>query len=380
MDSWNSHMPKGMLLKSDGFASNIYDPAGEFTLKQFCAERGIEYADLGLPVRLETFSEYGLAFIERMIPELEDKLVASVDRLPLGFMLRLEDGETVSAKRVILAVGITHFEYVPEELRHLPSGFVSHSFRHHDIGAFQGRNVFVLGGGSSAVDLAGLLHETGAKVQLIARQTSLKFHNRQATDKPRSWWERVRRPQSGLGPGLRSRFFADAPMWFHYLPERTRVESVRTQFGPAGGWFAKEKVVDRIPLHLGYTLKQARVQQDKLHLQIRSTDGAEREVIAEHLIAATGYRVDLERLQFLSPEIRSKIKSLDNTPVLSSNFESTVPGLYFVGIAAANSFGPVMRFAYGAGFAAKRLTHALMKAPARCPHPVPAPGVVTITE
>ena len=62
MDSWRAHMPKGMMLKSDGFASNIYDPESAFTLGQFCAERGIEYADTGIPVSLETFTEYGLAF------------------------------------------------------------------------------------------------------------------------------------------------------------------------------------------------------------------------------------------------------------------------------------------------------------------------------
>src|SRR5271155_3005818 len=66
MDSWISHMPKGMLLKSDGFASNIHDPKGEFTLGQFCAGRGIEYADSGIPVRLETFSCYGIEFRRRM--------------------------------------------------------------------------------------------------------------------------------------------------------------------------------------------------------------------------------------------------------------------------------------------------------------------------
>ncbi|MGA8374757.1 MAG: NAD(P)/FAD-dependent oxidoreductase, partial [Candidatus Sulfotelmatobacter sp.] len=82
MDSWLAHMPKGMMLKSDGFASNIYDPESAFTLRQFCAERGIEYADAGTPVRLETFATYGLAFRDRMVPELEDKLVVSVDRLP----------------------------------------------------------------------------------------------------------------------------------------------------------------------------------------------------------------------------------------------------------------------------------------------------------
>ena len=62
MDSWLAHMPKGMMLKSEGFASDIYDPDADFTLKHFCAERRIEYADTGVPVRLETFSAYGLAF------------------------------------------------------------------------------------------------------------------------------------------------------------------------------------------------------------------------------------------------------------------------------------------------------------------------------
>ncbi len=114
MDSWLNHMPKGMMLKSDGFASDIYDPEKAFTLRQFCAERGIQYADTGVPVQLDTFSTYGLAFRDRMVPELEDKLVANIDRAPGGFALRLEDGETFQARKVVLAVGITHFEHVPE--------------------------------------------------------------------------------------------------------------------------------------------------------------------------------------------------------------------------------------------------------------------------
>ena len=71
--------------------------------------------------------------------------------------------------------------------------------------------------------------------------------------------------------------------------------------------------------------------------------------------------MNLERLRFLSPEIHSKIKAIDNTPVLSPTFESSVRGLYFVGVAAANSFGPVLRFAYGADFAARNLTRTMAK-------------------
>src|SRR5580704_13749590 len=98
MDSWLAHMPKGMFLKSDGFASDIYDPGKAFTLRQFCAERGLRYADSGLPVSLKTFCEYGLAFRDRMLPELEEKLVDWVERSENGFEVRLEDGETFTAR------------------------------------------------------------------------------------------------------------------------------------------------------------------------------------------------------------------------------------------------------------------------------------------
>jgi thioredoxin reductase len=379
MDSWLAHMPKGMMLKSDGFASNIYDPGNAFTLGQFCAERGIEYADAGVPVRLETFSAYGLAFRDRMVPELEEKLVTSVNRLQDGFLLRLEDGETVQARSVVLAVGITHFDSVPESLAHLPAEFLSHSARHHEVEPFRGREVVVIGGGSSALDLAGLLHEAGAHVQLVSRREELKFHS-QPTGKARSLWQQIRHPQSGLGPGMRSRFFANSPMAFHYLPERFRVEAVRRTLGPSGGWFIRDKVIGKVPLHLGCTPRGAKVQNGRVHLSVRTGDGTEREIVTEHIIAATGYKVDMERLGFLNPEIRSKVEALDRTPILSSSFESSMPGLYFVGVAAANSFGPVMRFAFGAGFAARTLTRTLTKSLSREPASVAVPSVVTTTK
>jgi thioredoxin reductase len=375
MDSWLNHMPKGMMLKSDGFASNIYDPDSELTLKQFCAEQGIKYSDAGVPVRLDTFSAYGLAFRDRLLPELEDKLVASLERAPEGFVVRLEDGETVTARRVVLAVGITHFEYVPQNLAKLPSEFVSHSFHHAHPEAFRGRSVVVIGGGASAIDLAAVLKEADADVQLVARQSALKFHST-PTGKPRSKWQQIRHPQSGLGPGLRSRFFSDAPGLFHYLPESLRVEIVDRTLGPSAGWFVKDKM-SRVPCLLGYTPQRAEVQDGKVRLHLRASDGSERDVLAEHVIAATGYKVDLGRLPFLSADIRSKIETVAGSPILSKTFESSVPGIYFAGLAAANSFGPVMRFAFGAGFAARRITETMVKALAHSPAQAPVRSVAT---
>jgi len=372
-------MPKGMMLKSDGFASDLYDPHGVLTLKKFCAEREIPYADTGKPVLLETFCAYGLAFRERMVPELEQTDVAFIERSSQGFIVHLERGDVVEARRVVLAVGITHFEHVPETLAHLPAQYFSHSARHREVDAFCGCSVIVIGAGASALDMAGLMHDAGARVQLISRKPEVKFHG-QPSGKPRSLWQRLRNPSSGLGPGLKSLFFAESPLAFHYLPEHLRLEAVQRALGPSGGYFTKNKVVGKVPLHLGYSPEGAEVREGKVHLMLRSVDGTTKELIADHVVAGTGYKVNLERLSFLSQDIRSSVQKVKGAPVLSSDFESSIPGLYFTGIASASSFGPVMRFAFGAKFTAQRLTKELKKTAVREAASVPAVGLAVDAE
>jgi thioredoxin reductase len=138
--------------------------------------------------------------------------------------------------------------------------------------------------------------------------------------------------------------------------------------------------MNHVPLLLGYTPERAEVHDGKVRLQLRAQDGSEREIEADHVIAATGYKVDLERLTFLSSEIRSKVKTVERAPVLSASLESSVPGLYFVGIAAANTFGPVMRFAFGSDFAARTVAKALAKSFSRQRAPVVVPNALTTTK
>jgi thioredoxin reductase len=361
MDSWLNHMPQGMMLKSDGFASNLSDPSGAFTLKHFCTENGIEYADRHIPVKLDTFSAYGLAFRNRLVSELEELMVVSVRRSLSGFLLQLENGESVHARRVVVAAGISHFQYIPPALASLSSEFVSHSFDHHNPESLRGRSVVIVGSGASAFDLAGLLHRAGVDVRLVARTKSLVFHNKGSASERRSWWQRLRHPDSGLGPGLRSWFFAQWPMIFHYLPQSFRLEAVRTHLGQSGGWFTKPMVLGKVPLLIGQSIERASIQGHKVHLHLRGVDRVTQKVSADHVIAATGYRVNMEKLTFLDPEIRAHLTVVEGSPVLSSSFESSVSGLYFVGLMAANSFGPVMRFACGAPFAARRITRRFEK-------------------
>ena len=115
----------------------------------------------------------------------------------------------------------------------------------------------------------------------------------------------------------------------------------------------------RVPLILGHQVETAAVQGESVRLNLRALDGTQRVLMADHVIAATGYKVDVARLNFLSSALLSKIATVAGTPVLSRNLESSVPGLHFIGIAAANSFGPVMRFACGAGFPARTLAQCI---------------------
>ena len=358
MHTWRMHMPNGMLLKSEGFASSLYDPDSAFTLGRYCQEQGAPYADLGLPVPLETFASYGLEFQKRFVPELEDKLVVAMDRSLSGFDIRLEDGELVTARKVVSAVGISHYQYVPPVLAALSEEFVTHSSRHASFDRFKGRDVTVIGAGASALDVAGLLHVAGACVQLVARKPVVDFHHPPGPI-PRPLLDRIRRPTTGLGPGWRSLFCTRAPLVFHAMPQWFRLEVVRRHLGPAAGWFIKDLVVGHVAFHLGFNVVQADIQNGRVQLQLASSDGAQRTLVTDHVIAGTGYRVDLRRLAFLNPGLLAGIRSVDNTPVLSMNFESSVPGLYFVGTTSANSFGPMARFAYGARFTARRLARHL---------------------
>ncbi len=74
-------------------------------------------------------------------------------------------------------------------------------------------------------------------------------------------------------------------------------------------------------------------------LTLAGPDGAEREHHADFVVAGTGYRVDVERLAFLPVGLRAGIRAVEGSPVLSGNFESSVPGLYFTGVSSASSFG-----------------------------------------
>jgi thioredoxin reductase len=359
MGFWLNHMPKGMRLKSEGFASFLYDPDSTFTLKHYCEREGLAYADLGNPIPLETFTSYGLAFQKNFVPNLENKLVVSLQRSSEGFQMRLEDGEVVLARKVVLAVGLTYYVHVPPILSSLPGEFVSHSSKHNSVDHFKGREVAVAGAGASALDLAALLHQAGALVQLIARGPEIFFHTQRV--KPPTLIDQLRAPITGIGPGWKLFWCTNLPLLFRLTPERFRFLVAEKILGPAPGWFIRDQVVGKVPFNLGVTITEANVQNGRVNLQLTTSSGTTRTLVTDHVIAATGYKIDLRRLTFLDSNIQSGIQSVAHTPILSSNFESSIPGLYFIGVSATHTFGPLLRFAFGARFTSPRLSRHLAK-------------------
>jgi hypothetical protein len=351
MSTWRKRMPAGMFLKSEGFACNIFDPSDCRTLKRFCKENDLAYADYGVPVSLRTFTAYGLAFQNRLVPDVEERTVISLDRRTDWFVLAFHDGEPVAARRVVVAVGTTSFHRMPPSIANLPTNLLSHSSDHHDLSRFKGRDVTVIGGGASALDLAALLHDIGANARLVARRPSLKWNARIVH---RPVWKRWY-PMSGLGGGWRNRFYENAPWLFRYLPVQTRLHILRSWLGPAGAYTVRDCILERVSLLLGHTVQRADFRGDRVYLNLVDQLGDERELPTDHVIAATGYTVDLRTVPFLSQLLLSQIRTIDHAPVLSSAFESSVPGLHFAGLASASAFGPVMRFLVGARYTAHHL-------------------------
>jgi thioredoxin reductase len=331
-------------------------------LKSWCAERGVAYDDNNLPVALSTFLDYSAWFQGRYVPMLEDTQVVSLARNEQGFNLWLDDGEMVRARRVVLAVGITWFKHSPAALAGLPPELASHTYDHHDLSVFGGRKLLVLGAGSSAVDSAVLAGEAGADVTLLARAPTIEYHAMPDPD-DMSWLKAITHPSSGIGPGWRSFMCSSAPRLFRRMPAPLRLRATRRHLGPAPGWFMRGKLTANT--HLGQTIESVQSYGDRVLVTARGDDNRVVQIVADHVLAGTGYRPDLRKLPFLESSLREQIAQIEHTPHLTDHFETSVPGLHVMGPLAAYAFGPLMRFMVGAEYAAPRVAAHLMRAKAR---------------
>ncbi|WP_408057607.1 FAD-dependent oxidoreductase [Streptomyces chiangmaiensis] len=372
MGSWRHAMATGMFLKSTPAASDLSAPEPGGRLADFRRVHGeAELTEL-TPIPCEVFVRYGMWFRKRYVGEVESARAVAVDQAPPpgpGFLVRLDDGQEFPAAAVVVATGLNGLAHIPQELRRLaPEGpgvgaLISHTSHHTDLSPYAGQRVAVVGGGQSALESAALLHESGADVQVLVREPRVLWGMK--PDLVRPWTQRVAKPASPLGTGWVLAAVCKAPGGVRWLPAAARMLLFRRALGPSGGWWLRDRVSGIVPVRTSSRVTRAEAIASCVRLEIDEPGGSET-LAVDHVIAATGYRLDLDALPFLSSTVRGAVACVPGSkaPHLSASFESSVPGLYFTGSLTAPMFGPMMRFVAGTEFAATRIAQHASQAPA----------------
>jgi len=352
MSFWERHMPTGMLLRSPWEGSNLSDPKRRFTLDAY---KVFSDNHLSSPVPLERFVKYGQWFQRQVVPDVDPRKVTHLEKVSRGFQLTLEDGDIWRSRRVVVATGIASFAWRPPEFAKLPRGLVSHTSEHRNLSCFAGKKVMIIGSGQSALESAALLHESGADVEVIVRMHMVRWLWRYAwlhTCKPLA---RLLYAPSDIGPAALSHL-VERPDWYRRFPRCLQDSWAVIAIRPAGAAWLKQRL-DSVPIRTGRSVVSA-VPSNGGAL-VKLDDGSTHPV--EHILLATGYRVDVSRYNFLDIQLLRSIRRVNGFPCLSRGLESSLPGLHFLGAPAAWSFGPLMRFVAGTGFAAQRLARSISR-------------------
>src|SRR5437660_7941426 len=159
--------------------------------------------------------------------------------------------------------------------------------------------------------------------------------------------------RSDVGPAALSQLVS-RPGWFRQLPLAMQQKAAERSIRPAGAaWLIPR--IQGVQITTGSHVVSATLSGNQTSITL--DNGSTRR--ADHVLLGTGYRVDVSRYKFLSPEIVQSLSQVNGYPQLARGFESSIPGLHFVGAPAAWSFGPLMRFVAGTQFVARTLTSSI---------------------
>lgn len=355
MEFWQK-MPSQMYLKSVWTASTFGDPNGAYSLNQY---RRAMKTTKQEPIPLSFFVDYGHWFQQHAVPGVDPTYVQRLSRDAKGFHLDLADGRTVKASKVIVAVGIELFAYVPDFAQGIPETLASHTHYHQDFSRFKGRQTIVLGSGQSGLETAALLHEAGASVELIARGPVI-WIDRRLYHRTRAA-RHIFYPPSDVGPPGLNQLTA-RPLLYRHFSDETRQSLARRAIRPAGADWLRARVEHQVRLTPFTQVQKMTPQGQGIHLTL--DDGTTRE--ADYVFLGTGFKPDVQKLPFIAPALRAEIQGRDGFPLLNEWLESSVPNLHFAGALGGFTFGPICRFVAGSAFSAQQIArHAVNQKAAR---------------
>ncbi len=354
MAFWRRQMPQGMLLRSAWYACNISDPRGDFALNRYQA---VQPNEVPAPVPLNDFIAYADWFQRNLVPGIDTRNVERVELSDKYFRVHLESGNVVTGEHVVIAAGISRFAYRPPLYQNLAAvNRASHTSDHSDLSRFSGQSIAVIGGGQSALESAALLREAGAEVEIIMRAGQVRFLSSEGrVRKKLTPLQRLSRSQTDVGPPWLTHLMS-RPELLRCLPRRLQARLAYRSIRPAGAGWLRPRLKE-VSITCGRNVLSAIPCQGRAALTL---DNSSKRIV-DHVLLATGYKVNVAAYPFLAPELIRSLRLFEGYPELTSGFESSVPGLHFLGAPAAWSFGPLARFVSGTSYSARALTRCIIR-------------------
>jgi FAD-dependent urate hydroxylase len=355
METWRTRMPHDMLLRSDWKETSLSAPGDAGTIDRWAQKSGEEREE---PIPLQKFLRYADWFRRTFAPEGNPSDIVSLEQAPSGYRLTTVTGEEIEAASVVVAVGAIPFAHAPPPFTEAMGDRVTFATELQNYERYRDRRVVVVGGGQGGLESATLAGAAGADVELVIRSQLRWFADREP-HRPRGPLRqrlyRIAYPVVGYGPPLLNRLALHPDLFALFPKPARRLLSERILRAGGSPWL-RSKVEQMVRVSEGVAVVAIESNGAvRLHL----SDSSVRE--ADAVIVAAGFRFSLDRLGFLSPDLRSRIAVEDGWPVLDRWFRSTEKGVLFVGFAAEHRFGPIARFIPGTRFTANRVREALIR-------------------
>jgi cation diffusion facilitator CzcD-associated flavoprotein CzcO len=345
MDFWRSNMPKGMILRSA--CDWHYDPFDKDTFECYLETRNLKPVDVE-PLALDVYLSYVDWFVTQkkieVLPAWIQQLNYVSDASPF-FEAVLQDGETLTARNVVLALGFRYFKNVPEPyLTMFPPGRFSHTCELVDLAPFKGQRTLIIGGRQSAFEWAALLNEQGADT------INLSYRHPTPTFQQSDW--------SWVNPIVDA--IIEDPSWFRRMTDEEKAQ-VNQRLWAEGRlklepWLSARITKDGIKLFPESQVTGCQeLPNGELLVNLNGST-----LTVDQIILATGYKVNVEKVPLLAQgNILAQLETRTGFPVLDEHFQSNLPGLFFTSMCATQDFGPFFAFTAGVRTSAKLIGAAL---------------------
>jgi len=350
MEFWRKHMPKGMYLRS---ACDWHlDAQNEHTIERFLETQGKTSHDVE-PLGLDFYLSYVDWFQQQKKIQPRAVHIQRLDHSSTTnhFVATTVDGDTIHARRVVLAPGFKHFTNIADELKsRLPAGRFLHTCEFTDFSESAGRRYLIIGGRQSAYEWAALLIEAGAAaVHLSHRHASPTFEEAD--------WSWVNTAVDNM---------VENPNWFRNLSQAEK-DAIAQRLWAEGRlklepWLGPRVQNERVHVWPHTEVSSYR-ERENGELAVELTNGET--VVVDQIILATGYKVNIANLPVLaSGNILPLLKTRNGFPELDDHFETSVPGLFITSMPAGQDFGPFFGFTVAVRASAQLICDRLSGAPA----------------